>query len=53
VRDVIGSPLDVRERVRRAIQPANAKEIPASRAGTNSPAARDIRGAYGSVKANS
>jgi hypothetical protein len=28
VRDVIGSPLDLRERVRRAIQPANAKEIP-------------------------
>ena len=28
VRDVIGSPLDLRERVRRAIQPTNAKEIP-------------------------
>ncbi len=28
VRDVIGSPLALRERVRRAIQPANAKEIP-------------------------
>jgi hypothetical protein len=27
-RDVIGSPLALRERVRRAIQPANAKEIP-------------------------
>jgi tripartite-type tricarboxylate transporter receptor subunit TctC len=28
VADVIGSPLELRERVRRAIQPANAKEIP-------------------------
>jgi tripartite-type tricarboxylate transporter receptor subunit TctC len=28
VRDVIGSPLELRERVRLAIQPANAKEIP-------------------------
>jgi tripartite-type tricarboxylate transporter receptor subunit TctC len=28
VRDVIGSPLELRERVRRAIQPASAKEIP-------------------------
>jgi hypothetical protein len=28
VRDVIGSPLALREQVRRAIQPTNAKEIP-------------------------
>jgi hypothetical protein len=34
VRDIIGSPLDRRERVRRAIQPANAKEI-SGKAGAN------------------
>jgi hypothetical protein len=28
VRDIIGSPLELRERVRLAIQPANAKELP-------------------------
>jgi hypothetical protein len=33
VRDVIGSPLDLRERVRRAIQPTNAKEIPGKAGG--------------------
>jgi len=35
VREVIGAPADLRERVKAAIQPKGAKQLPAGKGGTN------------------